>query len=124
MKTVKEKKYLGNIVSDNGANLNNIKYVRSKATGTINKIMTALSERPYGRHMFKAAKLMREAMRVGTLLTNSEGWINITKKNIELLEKPDTILLRKLISISGNSSKCFTHLELGSIPVKYVIMQK
>ena len=124
MKTVKEKKYLGNIISDNGANLNNVKDVTNKATGIINKIMTALSERPYGRHMFKAAKLMREAMLVGGMLTNSEGWINITKKDIELLEKPDTKLLRKLLSNSGNPSKCFMHLELGIIPVKYVIMQK
>ena len=58
MKHVKEKKYLGNIISDNGTNTKHINESTNKALGTINKIMTALHERPYGRHLFKAAKLM------------------------------------------------------------------
>ena len=67
---------------------------------------------------------MREAMLVNGILGNSESWINITQKDIEDLDKPDTILKRKILSLSGNPSKCFMFLELGILPVKYVLMKK
>ena len=124
MQTLSEKKYLGDIISDNGTNKANIRERTNRATGTVNKILTILCERPYGKHYFKAAKLMREAMLVNGMLGNSESWINITKQDIEDLDKPDTILKRKILSLSGNPSKCFMFLELGILPVKYVIMKK
>ena len=63
-------------------------------------------------------------MLIGSMLTNSETWINLTKQDIDKLQKPDTILQRKLLSESGNPSKVFMCLELGILPVKYVIMTK
>ena len=124
MKDVDKKKYLGDIVANDGTNALIIKDKTNKAMGNVNKIVTTLSERAYGRHTFKAAKLMREAILVSGLLTNAESWINITKKNLEELEKPDILLSRKIISHSGNPGKCFMQLELGITPVKYIIIQK
>ena len=37
---------------------------------------------------------------------------------------PDTMLQRKLLSTSGNPSKVFMSLELGVVPVKFVLMAK
>ena len=54
-------------------------------------------------------------MLIGGMLTNAESWINITNKDLDYLEQPDTILERKLF---------FMYLELGIIPVKFVLMQK
>ena len=90
--TLSEKKYLGDLISDKGTNKANIKDRTNRATGTVNKILTILRERPYGKHYFKAAKLMREAMLVNGMLTNSEAWINISKTDIEQLNQPDTML--------------------------------
>ena len=67
---------------------------------------------------------MREGLLVGGMLTNSESWINMTTKNIDELEKPDGILQRKVLSTTGNPSKSFMMLELGLIPIRYVLMQK
>ena len=67
---------------------------------------------------------MREGILLGGLLNNSESWINISKKDIEDLEKPDLILMRKILSITGNPSKVFMMLELGIAPVRFVIMKK
>ena len=105
MKVVEEKKYLGDIIMKDGKNQQNIKARTNKAQGNLNKIVTSLSERPYGRHTFKAAKLMRETILLGGLLTNSKSWINITKKNIEDLEKQDILLQRKILSISIDLGK-------------------
>ena len=63
---------------------------------------------------------MREGLLLGGMLTNAESWNNVTKQNLDDLEKPDTILQRKVLSVSSNPSKCFMKLELGILPVKYV----
>ena len=46
MKNVKEKKYLGDLISSNGSNCKNIKERTDKSNGTINNIVSALHERP------------------------------------------------------------------------------
>ena len=124
MKHVNTKKYLGDIISNDGRNKTNITDRTNKSIGNINKIITSLNERPYGRHFFRAYKLMREGVLLGGMLTNSETWINLTMENIDELEKPDTILQRKVLSSTGNPSKVFMMLELGLIPVRYLIIQK
>ena len=63
-------------------------------------------------------------MRLGGLLSNAETWTHLTEVNIAKLQMPDTMLQRALLSTSGNPSKVFMCLELGVIPVRYVIMAK
>ena len=63
-------------------------------------------------------------MLIGSMLTNSESWINLTQQDLDKLQKPDTFLQRKLLSESGNPSKVFMLSNLGVLPVKYVIMIK
>ena len=124
MTNVTSKKYLGQIVQSDGRNELNIKDSTDKAFGNVSKIKNALDERPYGKHSFKAALLMREAILLGGLLPNAETWTNITEANIAKLTMPDTMLQRSLLSTSGNPSKVFMCLELGIIPVKFVLMKK
>ena len=124
MKLVNEKKYLGDIFTDDMKNIQNIREKTNRAVGIVNKITTCLIERPYGKHNFSAALLMRESMLIGTLLNNSESWINLTKKDIESIEKPDVMLLRKVLGSSGNPNKVFLYLELGILPARFVIMKK
>ena len=90
-----------------------LKKEKNIAVQIVNKIKRSLVERPYGKHTFSAAIIMRESMLIGSMLNNSENWINLTKKNVENLEKPDVILLRKILSSSGNPSTVFMYLELG-----------
>ena len=115
---------MGDIVARDGSNTSNIKDRTNKGHGSVNKIVTTLNERSYGKHYFKAAMLMRGAVLVGGMLTNAESWINITKKDYENLEKPDVLLQRKVVSVSGNPSKCFVQLELGIVPIEFLIKQK
>ena len=124
MEKVNEKKYLGDIISFDVKNKKNIVEKTNRAVGITNKISTTLSERPYGRHHYKAAKLMRESMMFGSMLNNSESWINLTKSDIETLEKLDTITQRSIFENNGNPSRVFMSLELGIVPVKFVIMEK
>ena len=79
LRRVSEKKYLGEIISKDGKNKQNIKDKTNKALGNKNKILSGLNERPYGKYTFQAEKLMRSGMLIGSLLNNSETWINILK---------------------------------------------
>ena len=63
-------------------------------------------------------------MLVGGMLSNAESWINITQKDLENLEAPDIILQKKILSSKGNPSKCFIQLELGIIPIKFILKLK
>ena len=65
---------------------------------------------------------MRQGLLLGGLLTNSESWINVSSQDISELEKPDTHLQRKVLDASA--SKAFMMLELGTIPVRFVIMKR
>ena len=38
--------------------------------------------------------------------------------------KPDIILQRKILTVSGNPSKCFIQLELGIVPIEFVLKHK
>ena len=67
---------------------------------------------------------MRESILIGGMLTNTESWIKLTNKDIEDLEKPDMMLLRKVLGKNAKPSKCFMQLEMGVLPDKYLIMQR
>ena len=124
MKQVQEKKYLGDIISHDMKNTLNLKAKTNRAIGIVKKISTSLYEQPYGRNTYRAAILMRESLLLGSMLSNSESWINITKLDLDLLEKPDSMVHRNVLSDYGNPSKVFMFLELGTIPVRYVMMEK
>ena len=104
MKHVEKKTYLGHIIQNNGRNENNIKDKVDKAVGSVEKKISSINERPYGRHRYRAALLMRQGLMLGGMLTNAETWINITEADITKLTMPDTQLQRRLLSVSGNPS--------------------
>ena len=58
------------------------------------------------------------------MLNNAESWININKSDLEKLEIPDKSLARHVLGAHGNPSISFMYLELGFLPVKFVIMKK
>ena len=79
MKSVREKQYSEYIISQGITNTKNIQSKTNRAIGIVIKISSTLHERPYGRHIFKAALLMRESLVLGSMLSNCESWINISK---------------------------------------------
>ena len=103
-------------------NYENIKEKTNKAIGIVTKISTNLIERPYRKYNFKAAILMRESMLLGSMLNNAESWVNNNNTNLNNLGKPYTILHKLMMSAKESPSNVFMYLELGILPVQYVIM--
>ena len=68
--------------------------------------------------------LLRKRILLGSLLSNIETMVNLTKDDLNKLEKTDLVPQKKLLPSGGNASKAFRYLELGITPVKYVIIEK
>ena len=54
--------------------------------------------------------IMREGLFLGLMLNNSESLINITKSDLEILDRPDTMVKRSILKNYGNPSKVLIYL--------------
>ena len=51
-----------------------------------------------GKFCFQGALILRGALFLSSLISNSEAWVNLTEKNITELEAVDERLLRDILS--------------------------
>ena len=86
--------------------------------------MNILNEVNLGNYYFETGLLLREALFLNSMLVNSETWVNITKDDIEMLESLDRILMRRLLETPTSTPIPSLYLELGSIPIRYIIKSK
>ena len=117
-------KYLGDIISNDGKNMKNIKARVNKGTGIVNKILTLLEGIPFGEYFFEIAIMLRNSLLVSSLLCNSEAWYNITNAEYDYLETIDNTFLRKILKAPMATPKEMLHLELGSLPFRYTIQRR
>ena len=68
-----DEKYLGDIISNDGRNIKNIKARVSKGKGVVNRIMTYLEGIPFGKFYFEIAVILRNSLMVSCVLFNSEA---------------------------------------------------
>ena len=124
MEEVKSEKYLGDILASDGRNLKNITARKNRGIGIVNKIMEKLNDVCFGRHYFKVAVILRNSNLISSLLTNSEAWYNVTKGDIEMLESVDEDLLRRILECPLSTPKEMLYLELGILPIRYIIKMR
>ena len=87
-------------------------------------IVNILKELCLGQFHFTVAKLLRESLLFSSILLNCETWFNITKAEIDQLEKVDKSLLRRILDAPSKSPTASLYLELGCVPIQYLIMSK
>ena len=74
MKNVESYTYLGDIISCDGKNSENIKSRVSRGLGIVTRIMNLLEEVSFGGHIMSIGILLRDSMLINGMLTNSEVW--------------------------------------------------
>jgi hypothetical protein len=124
MDLVKEEKYVGDIVSEDSKHTKNIISRRSNGIGVCNEITTILSNLCLGPHHFHVAVMLRQAMLLQVLLSNSETWLRLTKANMKKLESVDHMLLRKILDTAISTPINALYLECGCIPIRFIIKKK
>ena len=117
-------KYLGQVISSDSKNTYNIEQLRNKGIGIQNKIITMLERMPGGPYHFEIAVILRNALLISSILSNSEVWYGLTKLEIEQLEQIDEMWIRNLFDLSRNVPKDLLYLEVGLVPISFIIKSR
>ena len=117
-------RYLGEVVCSSGSQDKNIQARVQRGMSAANTIIQILQETCFGKYDCEVFLVLRDSLLLSTLITNSETWNHVTKKNIELLEAVDEKMLRKKFELHPKTSKVYLYLELSLIPIRFLIMQR
>ena len=121
MKTTSSEKYLGDIINNTGRLNENIQARVSKATGTVNTIMSLIDEISFGHYTIQTALLFRNSMLVNSILSSSEVLYGLKNDHIKKLEGCDKTLFRKLFNVPITCSYEAFYLETGCLSINYTL---
>ena len=116
MKEVDEDEYLGDIVSRDGKNKQNIHKRISRGFGVISEILNIVNQITFGRYYYETALLLREALFLSSVLNNTEIMYNMTTAEMEEFDKLDRLLLKRLLHAPISTPTEALYLELGLVP--------
>ena len=121
MESVSSDTYLGDIISSNGSNTENIKARISRGNGIISKIRNILDSVSLGAHYFKIALLLRESLLLSSMLSSSESWYDLSTGEIEQLESVDITFLRSLFEVPHTVPTVSLYLETGCLSIGTIL---
>ena len=78
----------------------------------------------FGPYYFKTATTLRNSILLGSMITNSEAWVNVTNAELVEMEIIDESLMRKNLGTSATTAKEMLYLELGCEPIRYIIKKR
>ena len=120
---VKSTKYLGDIISDNGKLDETIEDRRLKINGIVAEIRSIMMEAEEDLEILAAIQYY-EGIVKSKLLYNCETWINLTKTNIDDLEKIQNNSLKRLLRIPFSTPSMGLIYELNLPTIKASINQR
>ena len=121
MKKSNHETYLGDVICNSGSNEKNITSKANKGVGAISQIFSMLSQVSLGHFYFETALVMRDSMLISKLVASSEVWYNITKTEYQKLENIDETFTRRLLNVQSSVPKESLYIEIGKLPVKFII---
>ena len=86
--------------------------------------MDILKTVSFGHKYFEIGRTLREAMLLNGMLTNTEIWYNLQKKEILELEEVDKLLMRRILQAPDSAPIESLYLELGTIPIHIVLKSR
>ena len=124
MEVVKEEKYVGDIITGDGKHTKNIMARRSKGIGIVSEIISILDGLFLGKHYFRTAVMLRQAMLLSVLLFNSETWLRLNKADLNRLEGVDRMFLRRVFQVPTSTPTAALYLETGCLPINVLMKVK
>ena len=116
--------YLGDVISKNGKNSQNILARKAKGLGIVKQILDILDGTCLGQYEIEAALILRSSLLLNGFLTNSEVWYGLRFEDCKQLEQIDEILLRKVLETPSSTPKCMLYLETGCKPIRFIIQAR
>ena len=114
-------KYLGQIICNDGSNVKNVTTRAGKGVGMVNIIENIITNVPGGQFHFKIAVMMRNAYLISSMLSCCKVCYDVTEWELRKLEQTDEKLLRIILNCSSQVTTEMLSLELGLLPVRFII---
>ena len=124
LNTTDAQRYLGDVLSSSGKNMNNIIKRKQKGFLIIEQIKKILQNGFFGKHHFEAAVILRESLFINSILFNGEVWSNLTRKEVHELTLVDNAMLRAIWECPAYTSIPVMFLDLGIKPIKFHLIQR
>ena len=124
LESVDKEKYLGDVIATDGTNMKNVTARKEKSIGIIKQISSILEDLCFGSFHLEVFLILRESLFISSILTNCESWYNVRRQEIDILEKCDENLLRKVLETPCTTPKCMLYLETGCKPIRFIIMKR
>ena len=118
---VKSGKVLGDVVNEQGTNIDLIDDRVKKGIGVIVSSLSICNEVTTGICFVMSALVMHNAVIVATLIFNSQAWTNLSQKDFERLEVVQLRHLKRIVRAPSSTANAFVFLELGVLPVIFQI---
>ena len=122
LKSSTYQRYLGDILSTETKNDQNINDRFNKGISYVNQILSILHEISFGHFYFEQALQLRNAKLVNGILCSIEALHGITKSQIEKLEKCDRYLFRKLLAVPVSTPVEAFYIEFNALPLRFIII--
>ena len=113
--------YLGDIINNKGSNSDLIEDRVKRGTSAMVRIEALIREVAVGVHTTSLHVLLYQSLFVPSIFFNSESWSNLRVKDTETLAGLQLKMLKKIMRVPLSTTNSFTFLEMGILPVQYVI---
>merc|ERR1719318_1737740 len=68
--------------------------------------------------------VLREALFINSIMSNSEIWHNVKLSHVQRLEKLDMQLLRKIVNAHSKTASEALFFELGKLPLRFTLSKR
>ena len=120
MKEVKEIKYLGVVISQDGSNMPDIIQKRNKSLGTHKLIMKLV--KGLGNYTFECGFIYLRSILRGSILYATEVMYNLNEKEKRTLERIEEQQMRQFFDTEKGCPLHIMYLDGGLVPARYIIM--
>ena len=73
---------------------------------------------------FDIAEIRRNSLLLSSILSSFEVWYGVTQSDTDQMEQVDEMALRNLFLCSRNVPKDLLYLEMGLVPISYIIKER
>ena len=114
-------KVLGDMINEKGDNKDLISDRVKKGNATMVNCLALCNEITVGVHHVIVSLILYNSVFVSTLLFNCQAWTNLLKDDLKRLETIQLKYLKRTLRSPQSTANCFVFLELGMLPVSYII---
>ena len=119
MKNVKEQKYLGFLISEDGSNIKNIIAKEKRAHGIKKQIQFLMKN--LGKYTFESSMIYLNSLLRSSILFAAEAMYNVKEIEYRHIERIEEDMMRKIFETGKGWAGYQLYFESGQLPARILI---